>query len=191
MDAAKRGFPPVVDAKTRVLILGSLPGDASLAAGQYYGHPRNAFWRLMEGVINAPLVARGYEDRLATLLAHGVGLWDVIETARRPGSLDAAIREPAANDLMALIDTLPALRLVAFNGGTAGRLGGRLIGDRVATLALPSSSPAYAARTFAQKAADWAALRDGLADTYSRPPPEPVEGPGRPPRRGRPAPRQA
>lgn len=162
MDAAKRGFPPVVDAKTRVLILGSLPGDASLAARQYYGHPRNAFWRLMEGVIDAPLVARAYEDRLATLLAHGVGLWDVIAEARRPGSLDAAIRDPAANDLIALIDTLPALKLTAFNGGTASRLGGRLIGTRVSTLALPSSSPAYAARTFSEKAAAWAALRDVL-----------------------------
>jgi hypoxanthine-DNA glycosylase len=162
MDAAKRSFPPVIDARTRVLILGSLPGDASLAAGQYYGHPRNGFWRLMEGVIGAPLVALPYEDRLARLLAHGVGLWDVIAEARRPGSLDAAIRDPAANDLIALIDTLPALRLVAFNGGTAAKHGARLISDRVATLALPSSSPAYAARTFAEKAATWAALRHVL-----------------------------
>ena len=162
MDAAKRGFPPVVDAHTRVLILGSLPGDASLAAGQYYGHPRNGFWRLMEGVIDAPLVARPYAERLDALLVHGVGLWDVIAEARRSGSLDADIRDPAANDLIALIDTLPALRLVAFNGGTAARLGGRLVGRRVATLALPSSSPAYAARTFAEKAADWGVLRDAL-----------------------------
>lgn len=162
MDAAKRGFPPVVDEKTRVLILGSLPGDASLAAGQYYGHPRNAFWRLMEGVIDAPLVALPYAQRLNALLAHGVGLWDVIAEAHRPGSLDAAIRDPAANDLVALTSALPALRRVAFNGGTAAKLGARLIGDRVATLALPSSSPAYAARTFAEKAAAWAALRDVL-----------------------------
>ncbi|MDR7230160.1 hypoxanthine-DNA glycosylase [Caulobacter sp. BE264] len=162
MDAAKRGFPPVVDAHTRVLILGSLPGDASLAAGQYYGHPRNSFWRLMEGVIDAPLVALPYAQRLNALLAHGVGLWDVIAEARRPGSLDAAIRDPAANDLVALIDALPALRRVAFNGGTAAKLGASLIGERVATLALPSSSPAYAARTFAEKATAWAALRDVL-----------------------------
>jgi G:T/U-mismatch repair DNA glycosylase len=72
---------------------------------------------------------------------------------RAPGSLDAAIRDPAANDLLALIETLPNLRAVAFNGGTAAKLGGRLIGDRVPTLALPSSSPAHAARSFEQKAA--------------------------------------
>lgn len=162
MDAAKRGFPPVVDARTRVLILGSLPGDASLAAGQYYGHPRNAFWRLMEDVIDAKLVPLPYELRLDTLLAHGIGLWDVIGEAHRAGSLDAAIRDPAANDLVALIDTLPALRLVAFNGGAAAKLGGRLVGDRVATLPLPSSSPAHAARSFADKAAVWRRMREAL-----------------------------
>ena len=163
MDAAKRGFPPAVDARTRVLILGSLPGDASLAAGQYYGHPRNGFWRLMEGVIGAPLVPLPYEDRLAQLLAHGLGLWDVIAEARRPGSLDAAIRDPAANDLIALIDALPALRLVAFNGGAAAKFGARLVGDRIATQALPSSSPAYAARSFEDKARAWAVLGTALA----------------------------
>lgn len=160
----KAGFPAVVDANTRVLILGSLPGEASLAARQYYGNPRNAFWRLMEGVLDTPLVALAYEDRLAALLAHGVGLWDVIAEAERPGSLDAAIRDPAANDLLTLIETLPALRVVAFNGGTAAKLGRRLIGERVATLALPSSSPAHAARTFEQKAEAWGQLKTWLRD---------------------------
>jgi hypoxanthine-DNA glycosylase len=155
----KAGFPAVVDASTCVLILGSLPGEASLAIAQYYGNPRNAFWRLLQGVLDTPLVPLAYDDRLAALLAHGVGLWDVIAQADRPGSLDAAIRDPAANDLMALIETLPALRVVAFNGGTAAKLGGRLIGDRVATLALPSSSPAHAARSFEQKAEAWGQLK--------------------------------
>lgn len=159
MDAVKRGFPPVVDANTRLLMLGSLPGDASLAVGQYYGNPRNAFWRLMEGVLETSLIPLTYEDRLVVLLAHGVGLWDVIDEARRPGSLDAAIRDPAANDLLALIETLPALRVVAFNGGTAAKLGGRLIGGRLATLALPSSSPAHAAWSFERKAEAWAILK--------------------------------
>ena len=155
----KAGFPAVVDANTRVLILGSLPGEASLAQAQYYGNPRNAFWRLMEGVLDTPLVPLAYEDRLTALLARGVGLWDVIAEAERPGSLDAAIRDPASNDLLALIETLPALRAVAFNGGTAAKLGSRLIGDRIATLALPSSSPAHAARSFADKAEIWGQLK--------------------------------
>jgi len=160
--AAKRGFPPVVDHRTQLLILGSLPGEASLAVGQYYGNPRNTFWRLMEGVIETPLVPLAYEQRLSTLLAHGVGLWDVINEARREGSLDAAIRDPAANDLLALIDTLPALRCVAFNGGTAAKLGQRLIGDRIAPLALPSSSPAHAAMSFEEKARAWSKLSSRL-----------------------------
>ena len=158
----KSGFPPVVDASTRVLILGSLPGEASLALTQYYGNPRNAFWRLMEGVLGASLVPLAYEDRLAALRSRGVGLWDVVAEAERPGSLDAAIRDPAANDLAALVASLPNLRVVAFNGGTAARLGGRLVGDRVATLALPSSSPAHAARTFDKKLEMWGALRAWL-----------------------------
>ena len=158
----KSGFPPSVDAHTRVLILGSLPGEASLAAQQYYGNPRNAFWRLMEGVLDTPLVPLAYENRLAALLAKGVGLWDVIAEAERPGSLDAAIRDPAANDLAALIDSLPDLRGVAFNGGAAAKLGARLVGDRVSTLALPSSSPAHAARSFDEKLALWGQLRTWL-----------------------------
>jgi len=161
----KTGFRPVVDARTRVLILGSLPGEASLAAGQYYGNPRNGFWALLEGVLDTPLVALDYADRLAALQARGVGLWDVIAEAERPGSLDAAIRDPAANDLIALVETLPALRAVAFNGATAAKLGTRLlaaVADRVALVALPSSSPAHAARSLAEKAAAWSVLRSFL-----------------------------
>ena|SRR3990167_8329390 len=158
MSVVKRGFSPVVDAATRVLILGSLPGEASLAARQYYGNPRNAFWRLMEQVLDIPLVALSYDERLLALLSHGVGLWDVIAEAERPGSLDSAIRDPAANDLLALIETLPNLRVVAFNGGTAAKLGGKLLGDRVPAIALPSSSPAHAARTFEEKAKVWRRL---------------------------------
>lgn len=117
----------------------------------------------MEDVLGVTLVALAYEDRLATLLAHGVGLWDVIAEAERPGSLDAAIRDPAANDLAQLIETLPALKAVAFNGGAAAKLGGKLIGDRIATIALPSSSPAHAARSFAQKAEAWGRVKTLLS----------------------------
>ena len=159
----KASFPAVVDARTRVLILGSLPGDASLLLAQYYGHPRNFFWRLLEGVLDTPLVALSYEDRLATLQSRGVGLWDVIAQAQRPGSLDAAIQDAEANDLVALVETLPALRGVAFNGGTAAKLGGKLLAGRLPTLALPSSSPAHAARSFDEKLALWGAIRAWLA----------------------------
>lgn len=162
----KRSFPPVVDENTRVLILGSLPGEASLAATQYYAHPRNAFWRLLETVLDTPLVALTYDRRLATLRSRGVGLWDVIAEAERRGSLDAAILDPSANDLLALVQTLPILSAVAFNGGTSARLGMRLLASmegRPELIALPSSSPAHAARSFAQKAEAWSVLKDWLA----------------------------
>jgi hypoxanthine-DNA glycosylase len=162
----KRSFPPVVDQNTRVLILGSLPGEASLAAGQYYAHPRNAFWRLLETVLDAPLVTLAYADRLATLQSRGVGLWDVVAEAERRGSLDAAILNPSSNDLLTLVETLPALQAVAFNGGTAAKLGSRLlapISGRLVLITLPSSSAAHAALSLQDKAAAWRALSEHLA----------------------------
>lgn len=139
-------FAPVIHSDARLLILGSLPGRRSLAEGRYYAHPVNQFWRLLGPVIGVDLQGLGYSDRLATLLEHGIGLWDVIASATRPGSLDSAIRDPQFRDTRAMIDGLPALRAVAFNGGTAWRHGQRQLGDvpGLATLALPSSSAAHA-----------------------------------------------
>lgn len=164
MTAIRRvGFAPVVDEGARLLILGSLPGDASLDAGQYYAHPRNAFWRLMEAVLGAPLTALSYEARLAALLARHVGLWDVIASAERKGSLDAAIRTPEAADLIALTHRLPDLRAIAFNGGTAARHGRRILegATTAALIDLPSSSPAHA-RAFEEKLAHWRMLEPYL-----------------------------
>ncbi|AYV46885.1 DNA-deoxyinosine glycosylase [Caulobacter flavus] len=164
-DGRKRGFPPVVDPDVRVLVLGSLPGDASLAAAQYYGHPRNGFWRLIGAVVGRDLAALPYEQRLSALLAAGVGLWDVHAEAVRPGSLDAAIKDAADNDLTGLVDGLPRLRAVAFNGGAAAKAGTRLLAsraDRLALVSLPSSSPAHAAMSFEAKREAWLALRDRL-----------------------------
>lgn len=155
------GFAPVVDTETRLLILGSLPGDASLKAAQYYAHPRNAFWPLMGGVLGEELLALRYEQRLDRLKARGVGLWDVIASAERSGSLDAAIRSPEAADLRGLIGGLPRLRAVAFNGKLAAKLGRRIIGDvaGVRLIDLPSSSPAHAI-PLPSKANVWNSLTD-------------------------------
>ena len=158
----KRSFAPVVDAGVRVLILGSLPGEASLAASQYYAHPQNQFWRLLGSVLDWPeLAGLAYEDRLAGLLARGVGLWDVVAQAHRRGSLDAAIRDAVRNDLPGLVAGLPALRAVAFNGQTAWKARRPLEGMPLQLLALPSSSPAYT-RPFADKLAVWHQLADWL-----------------------------
>lgn len=160
----KRCFPPVVDQHTHTLILGSLPGDQSLKAAQYYANPQNQFWRLMSEVTGQELVPLDYPSRLAALLSHGIGLWDVVAQARRPGSLDSSIRERNDNDLSALVACYPHLRVIAFNGGTAARLGIKVLGDKAATLtivALPSSSPAYTL-PYAEKALRWKVLADAV-----------------------------
>ncbi len=159
-EARKSSFAPITRPDTRLLILGSLPGEISLTQQRYYAHPRNRFWHLVGHAIGCELEALSYEDRLATLLAHRVGLWDVIASATRPGSLDAAIREPEHNALADLAATLPALHAVAFNGATAARAGRRLLaGSGLALIDLPSSSPAHAAMPLAEKQHRWRELR--------------------------------
>jgi len=142
------------------LLLGSLPGQASLAQRQYYAHPQNQFWRLVGAVIDADLVALDYPARLAALAAAGIGLWDVVGSAVRAGSLDSAIRAPAANALPDLVSTLPRLAAIGFNGATAFTLGARLLaGSATPLIRLPSSSPAHAAMGFAAKREAWLGLR--------------------------------
>ena len=159
----KASFRPVVGLDTRVLILGSLPGERSLAAGRYYAHPQNQFWRLVGSVIERDLEALVYEARLGALLAAKIGLWDTVASATRTGSLDAAIREAEHNPLTELAATLPELRAVAFNGATSAKIGtATLAGSDLALLPLPSSSPAYAAMPFAEKRRLWAAIGEFL-----------------------------
>lgn len=154
----KACLPPLVDRRTRLLILGSLPGDASLKAERYYAYPYNQFWRLLGGAIGEPLASLDYDSRLERLGARCIGLWDTVASALRPGSLDMALREIAANPLRQLIAGLPALQAVALNGGTAARIGRRELGATpLAIVDLPSSSPANT-RPFAEKAAAWDVL---------------------------------
>ncbi|CAJ0818428.1 DNA-deoxyinosine glycosylase [Ralstonia flaminis] len=160
----KRCFPPVVDARTRVLILGSLPGEASLAQSQYYAYKHNQFWRLAGEVIGQDLPGMDYDARLQALRAHRLGLWDVVAEAKREGSLDSKIRDHAGNDLAALIAALPELVAIAFNGGTAARIGLRALGAHGGghhILTLPSSSPAHTL-SYAEKLRVWQELRPWL-----------------------------
>src|SRR5476649_454738 len=115
------GLAPVLDRRTRILILGSFPGAASLAAQQYYAHPRNLLWPILSALTGEPLAQLPYEERLPRLLAHGFGLWDVLGACEREGSLDAAIRLPAANDFARLRELCPLLETVGFNGQTSGK----------------------------------------------------------------------
>jgi hypoxanthine-DNA glycosylase len=160
-DPVLRGLPPVLDRDTTVLILGSFPGEASLAARQYYAHPRNHFWPLVAAVLGAPLPDMPYRERLRSLRAHGIGLWDVIVACKRRGSLDGAIRMAVRGEVARVRRVAPALALVCFNGKTAARALPAWREAGYATLSLPSSSPAYT-RPFAEKLAAWRAIGDFL-----------------------------
>ena len=159
----KSSFAPVVRADTRVLVLGSLPGERSLAQGRYYAHPRNQFWWLIGGAIGRELEPLAYEDRLEALLDAGVGLWDTVASATRRGSLDTAIREAEHNPLADLAAGLPELRAAAFNGAASAKAGTALLRESgLALLPLPSSSPAHAAMPFAEKLRLWRAIGEFL-----------------------------
>jgi hypoxanthine-DNA glycosylase len=159
MEPLKRSFDPVVADDCRLLVLGSLPGEESLARGRYYANPRNQFWRLIGGVIGRELEPLAYEERLAALIEARVGLWDTVGAATRRGSLDGAIRVAETNKLAPLVAGLPELRAIGFNGGRSARLGlKQLAGSPLALVPLPSSSPAYTLR-FEDKLARWRILR--------------------------------
>lgn len=164
------GFDAQVCARTRVLVLGSMPGDASLLAGQYYAHPRNRFWPLMQALcgVDAGLV---YPQRVQALLAAGVGLWDVLAACQRPGSLDASIRRGSeiVVDLPGLLPHCPQLQLIACNGKAAATLYARHLSGPVQQLrpdlpwlALPSTSPANAAFSLSRLQQQWQPLRAAL-----------------------------
>lgn len=154
----KSSFAPIAAPDARVLVLGSLPGDRSLAEQRYYAHPQNQFWSLMTPIVSQDLTMMEYHARLAALQSSRIALWDVVASARRPGSTDAAIHDVAANDLPALLDRLPDLRAVAFNGGKALSLGRKLVAGRdLAILALPSSSPLHTIGAAAKQPA-WDAI---------------------------------
>lgn len=161
VDATKRSFGPVVDRHTWLLVLGSLPGEESLAKARYYANPRNQFWHLIGAVIGKELAPLPYEEKLERLLEAGIGLWDSVGAATRQGSLDAKIRLHSANRLRDLAQSLPELRVIAFNGGTSARIGIKELGEDPPwqLLTLPSSSPAHTL-AFERKREAWLALRD-------------------------------
>jgi TDG/mug DNA glycosylase family protein len=162
--SVKVGLPPVARADARLFLLGSLPGDASLAARRYYAHPTNQFWRLLGAVMGDELHALDYDERLERLAERRIGLWDVIASATRRGSLDQAIRDAEHNRIEHLLHDFSDLTAIAFNGTAASAVGRRLIGEPppdIVLLDLPSSSAANT-RSFAEKAAAWSSLRKFL-----------------------------
>ncbi|MGE5090094.1 MAG: DNA-deoxyinosine glycosylase [Candidatus Levyibacteriota bacterium] len=142
---------------SRVLILGSFPSEASLAARQYYAHPRNHFWPILGAVLDEPLAELPYEQRLARVRAHRVAIWDTIVACERAGSLDAAIRRAERGEIARVRRVARGLQAVCFNGQTAGRASGAWREAGYATLVLPSTSPAYTLPV-ADKLAAWRGL---------------------------------
>ena len=169
-----QSFPPICDSRARVLILGSMPGVASLDAGQYYAHPRNTFWPIMGELFGAD-PGLPYDERCKALLATGVAVWDVLRQCVRKGSLDANIARGSevANDLAELFASRLRIGHVMFNGQKAEQAFRRHVlrtlspevVDRLTLTRLPSTSPAHAGRTYEEKLAAW---RDGFQQTDAR-----------------------
>lgn len=165
MKPVLQGLAPVLDGRTRLVVLGSFPGAASLAAGEYYAHPRNHFWPILSALWGVDLRALAYAQRLGVLRERGLGLWDVYARCRREGSLDSAIEQPVPNDLAALLSHSPRLQAFAHNGGESARAMRSTRALGVAVHRLPSTSPANASWSLERKLAAWREVfeRHGIA----------------------------
>ncbi|MFK7733093.1 MAG: DNA-deoxyinosine glycosylase [Pseudomonadales bacterium] len=170
-----QSFPPIADRNVRILILGSMPGTASLDAEQYYAHPRNAFWPIVLAILNdsdkPESVFPDYAQRLEALRCCGVGLWDVLQTCYREGSLDSSIKEESivANDFLSLFRETPKLRAVFFNGAKAEHSFRKFVHadikqefGQVDLVRLPSTSPAHASLGVPEKLEQWRQIQDYL-----------------------------
>jgi TDG/mug DNA glycosylase family protein len=159
--SVKYALPPIAPLGARLFILGSLPGDASLKAQRYYAHPTNQFWKLLGAAIGEDLHGIDYAARINLLSERKIGLWDVVAFAKRAGSLDQAIRSAGHNPIDTLLQDHPEVRAIAFNGGTAAKLGRKLIPEPagITLIDLPSSSAAFT-RPLADKAVVWSRLAE-------------------------------
>jgi hypoxanthine-DNA glycosylase len=157
------GFPPIIGDDPKILILGSLPGVASITQQQYYAHPQNAFWRILEALFQITANA-DYAVRCEQVKAAKLAIWDACHAAYRPGSLDSAISHETviANDINGLLAQHQSIQLLAFNGNAAATLFKKhsQLEHPVSTVILPSTSPANAGIPYAKKLEKWAVLLD-------------------------------
>ena len=150
-----RGLAPVLDARTRLVVLGSFPSVASLRAQRYYAHPQNHFWKILAALWGESLTDMPYPQRIDRLLSHGLGVWDVYAACEREGSLDSAIRHAQLNDLPGLRERCPQLQAIAHNGGESFRHARHTRALGLPVYRLPSTSPANASWSFERKLAAW------------------------------------
>ena len=152
------GLAPIVACNTKLLVLGSFPGAASLARQQYYAHPQNQFWKILQAIWpSSPrfTCVDSYEKRSEWLLDRGLGVWDVYASCERAGSLDAAIRNAQVNDFASLARKCPQLRAIAHNGGESFKHAKHLAALGLPVHKLPSTSPANASWSFERKLDAW------------------------------------
>ena len=166
-----RSFAPIAAADATRLILGSMPGVASLRAGQYYAHPRNQFWRIVAELLGID-PGMPYAGRIGALASSGIALWDVLESCSRAGSLDAAIEKGSVvpNDFATFFACHPRVRRVFFNGATAEQCYRRRVlpllpAGTLTYLRLPSTSPAHAAMSYEEKLAAWRVITSGAGES--------------------------
>jgi len=149
------GLAPILDAGTRLIVLGSFPSRASLQAQRYYAHPQNQFWKILGALWGLPLQDMNYQERTDALRAHGLGVWDVYASCEREGSLDSAIANAQLNDLAGLRSRCPRLQAIAHNGGESFKHARHTRALGLPVYRLPSTSPAHASWTFERKLAAW------------------------------------
>ncbi len=156
----KHSFSPISHPNARVLILGTMPGVQSLALQQYYGHPRNAFWKIIFSVLETPF-STDYEQRKNVLLDNGIALWDVLEACVREGSLDSAIEQEVPNDFDSFLKAHPNIRHIYFNGQKAAKFFKQhvAVSDDYQLVTLPSTSPANAGMSFEKKLLEWESIK--------------------------------
>lgn len=163
----KKGFPPIANERATILILGSMPGEESLRKQEYYGNPRNTFWRIMAALFEFDH-AEAYEERVERLKINNIALWDVMQTCERQGSLDSAIIDKtiAENDFGSFYRSHPTINHVFFNGTKAEKeyfkrvLPKLAIKDKkIEYTRLPSTSPAMASLSFDEKLLEWSNIK--------------------------------
>lgn len=156
----KYSFPPISNPDAKVLILGTMPSEQSLALVQYYGNPRNAFWKLIFTIFNKPFSA-DYEQRKRVLLENQIALWDVLEVCVREGSLDSAIEQEVVNDFNSFLKAHPNIKTIFFNGQKAASYFNRYVkvGGDYRLIILPSTSPAHAGKSFEMKLKEWEIIK--------------------------------
>ncbi|WP_026713577.1 DNA-deoxyinosine glycosylase [Flavobacterium daejeonense] len=156
-------FPPFVNKETKILILGTMPGIASLEKQQYYAHPRNHFWKILFTILEKTVVSEIYEERIQLLTRNKIGIWDVLQNCERKGSLDIHIKNQQANDFEKLFEEYPAIKTIVFNGKESHRYFIKSFGKikGITYHVMPSTSPANT-MSFEKKLKSWSVVFDNL-----------------------------